>query len=167
MWLWGTVILAASSGWALVYQYSKDCFIQEGAHPDQHRETRLCLHPRPLSTTSASYCLSFVSRLFTPAASIMVTVNKMSWILIGEFLLSCFLPSWPWAVNFFVNPNRRFYIYPCSISVSDFNPISQPVKTLLSFNATIYHVNPSFYWVVYKFDKHPLCEFIICMSVAA
>lgn len=60
-----------------------------------------------LSTDAASYCLSLVSSLFTPVASVVMTVNSISWVLIHEFLPSGFCGSWLCVVNFCCQPTYR------------------------------------------------------------
>lgn len=109
------------------------CFRQEGRNTcySAWRNSRLLLSTQPLFTIASSYCLSFVNSLFTLVTSIMVTVNKISWISVYEFLWSYFLPSWHCAVNSSCcSPKYRILHFNILISIL-FYTLSKPSSVLM------------------------------------
>lgn len=128
--------------------------------PNQPGETQDCLSPLSLSPLLHPHIVLALLAGFS-------LQSLLSWWQSTKSPESSFMNFYQVALvyldlvwwNFVVNQNIGFYIYPYYVSMSDFNPISQPVKILLSCNAIIYHVNPSLYWVVYIFDKPPFIWF--------
>lgn len=163
-------MLAASCGWAPAHASSPWLFHTGRSTPGRHGETpQACISSLSLALLccATSYCLGSINIPFTLVASVMVTVSKISLVLFCEFLLSCFLHLDLVHWIFLETQREDFTFLPITFQCLHFNPISQPVKTLLRFKATIYHGNPSFYWVVYKFDKHPFYDFLLSGSISA
>lgn len=88
-------------------------------------------------------CLGFVNFFILEAAGV-VSGNHISQILPFKFFTEFFSFILTLCSAFFLSTQiKDFTFILATLQHLNFSPVSQPVKTLLSCNTLVYHVNPS------------------------